>query len=228
MNAKRVVLMALIVAFTCFLASADGDTGYITKRVTDSTLLNEVQTVTVTAGNDTDSFTLTLADGGPQTTGALDWDCTAAEMQAALVALTNIGAGNAVVTESGGVYTVAFQGTLASTALAQLTSTPTGCTVTHATTQQGGLQQLIATGRVVLHSITFGKRPTTGGDITIYDGLDNTGTVKSVFSVSSLAIVSGGGLMTPGTIGPLDWEFRTGLFVDIGAMATFSFVVAYE
>jgi hypothetical protein len=97
-------------------------------------LLNEIQTLTVTDGADADTFTVSYAG---QTTAALDWDISAADMDTALEALSNIEAGDIAVSEAGGIYTVTFQGTLAETNVAEITATPTGCTVTPATTQAG-------------------------------------------------------------------------------------------
>lgn len=72
---------------------------------------NEVQTVTEEAGVDGGTFILTF---GGQSTSALAWDITAANLELALEALPNIGTGNVAVTGSaGGPYTVTFQGTLA-------------------------------------------------------------------------------------------------------------------
>lgn len=98
--------------------------------------LNEIQTVIVTNGNDTDSFTLTYSG---QTTASLLWDCTAAQMKTALEALNNIAVDDVtVVLAPAGTYTVTFQGDLAETDVAQMTSTPTTCDVAHATTTIGG------------------------------------------------------------------------------------------
>lgn len=97
----------------------------------------EVQTITE-GGSGLTSFTLTFAG---QTTDALDDQATAAEVQAALEALSNIGEGNVEVTgNAGGVYTVKFVGDLANTDVAQMTATPTGGTgtVTIATSTAGG------------------------------------------------------------------------------------------
>lgn len=97
----------------------------------------EVQTITE-GGSGLTSFTLTFSG---QTTDSIDADATAAEVQAALEALSNIGAGNVEVTgDPGGVYTVTFVGDLANTNVAQMTATPTGGTgtVTIATATGGG------------------------------------------------------------------------------------------
>jgi len=100
---------------------------------------DEVQTITV-GGSGLTSFTLTYSG---QTTTSLDDQATAAEVQAALEALSNIAVGDVTVTGSaGGVWTVTFGGTLADTNVAAITSTPTGGTgsVTIATTTAGGTE----------------------------------------------------------------------------------------
>lgn len=72
---------------------------------------NEVQTVTITGTPTGGTWTLTF--DGEETTN-LDYDATAGEVEAALEALPNIGAGNVTVSGSaGGPYTVTFVGDLA-------------------------------------------------------------------------------------------------------------------
>lgn len=103
------------------------------------TVTNEIQTVTE-GGAGLTSFTLTYSG---QTTASLAALATAAQVQAALEALSNIGAGNVTVTgAAGGVYTVTFIGALAGTDVAQMTATPTGGsgTVTVATGTAGGTE----------------------------------------------------------------------------------------
>lgn len=86
---------------------------------------NEVQTVTVDATGGT--FTLTFSG---KTTGDLAFDSLAADIQTALEGLSTIGSGNVGVTggpgDAGGTtpYVVTFQGTLADTDVAQMTSDP--------------------------------------------------------------------------------------------------------
>lgn len=97
----------------------------------------EVQTVTE-GGSGLTSFTLTYAG---QTTGSIVAAATAAQVQTALEALSNIGVGDVTVTGSAsGPYTVTFGGSLANTNVAQMTATPTGGsgTVTVATATAGG------------------------------------------------------------------------------------------
>jgi hypothetical protein len=85
------------------------------------------------------SYTITFSG---QTTGSIDDDATAAEVQAALVALSNIAPGDVVVT--GSTNPIAMQltwgGAYANTNVPAPTTTPTGGTgtVNVATTTQGG------------------------------------------------------------------------------------------
>lgn len=101
---------------------------------------DEVQTITIDATGGT--YTLTYSG---QTTAAIDWDATAAEVQSALEALSNIAPGDVTVTgDAGGPYTVTFGGTLSDTNVAQLTSTDSltggAGTVTHGTSTAGGTE----------------------------------------------------------------------------------------
>lgn len=115
-----------------------GAAGTNTVKFTD-TIVDEVQTITVSDGDTTDTFTLTYSG---QTTTDLDWDADAATVTTALEALSNIGVGDVDVSYAsaadGGVYTLTFAGALADTNVTELTSTPTGCTVVHDTTTVGG------------------------------------------------------------------------------------------
>lgn len=85
--------------------------------------VNEVQTLTITGGPTGGSFTLTFKG---QTTAAIAFGATAAAVDAALEALTTIGAGN--VTCAGGplpgtAVTITFVGTLAGTNVPLITAT---------------------------------------------------------------------------------------------------------
>ncbi|MEU8682989.1 hypothetical protein [Streptomyces sp. NPDC048611] len=102
---------------------------------------NEVQTVTVTGGPTGGTFTLTYSG---QTTAAIAYNATAAAVQTALVALSNVNAGDITVTgNAGGPYTLTFGGQYLGDNVAQLTATASltgGSTpgVTVATTTAGG------------------------------------------------------------------------------------------
>lgn len=113
----------------------------------------EVQTVTE-GGSGLTSFTLTFSG---QTTGSIAAGATAAAVQAALVALSNIAPGDVVVTGAdGGPFTVTFGGAYADTNVAQMTATPTGGsgTVTVATQTAGGAES-VSDGREVLAGHLF-------------------------------------------------------------------------
>jgi hypothetical protein len=123
---------------------------------------DEVQTVTE-GGSGLTSFTLTFSG---QTTGAIAAGATAAAVQTALEALSNIGAGNVRVTGSaGGPYTVAFIGDLADANVAQMTATPTGGsgTVTVATTTAGGAE-VSGDGRGVAAGHLVGAKTVRAGN----------------------------------------------------------------
>lgn len=111
----------------------------------------EVQTVTFTGGPTAGTATITLPASGAhpaQTAAAVDFDASAAEVEAALAALDRIGPGGVTVARAGTgtagdpyVYTATFQRGLGD--VPQLTSTNTFTggttpTVTHATTTGGG------------------------------------------------------------------------------------------
>ncbi|GAA2770267.1 hypothetical protein [Streptomyces showdoensis] len=102
---------------------------------------NEVQSVTVTGAPTGGTFTLTL---NGQTAAAIAYNATAAAVQAALVALSNINPGDVTVTgNAGGPYTVTFGGQYLGDNVTQMTATAslTGGTtpgVTVATTTGGG------------------------------------------------------------------------------------------
>jgi len=102
---------------------------------------DEVQTLTE-GGSGLTSWTITYSG---QTTASIDDDATAAEVQAALEALSNIAPGDVTVTGGPlgtGPFTVTFGGTLADTNVAAMTTTPTGGsgTVVVATTTAGGTE----------------------------------------------------------------------------------------
>jgi len=85
--------------------------------------VNELQLIVSNGTGGT--FTITYS---AQTTSALDWDSTAAEIEAALVALSNIAPGDVDVTGAVGAWYVEFMGTLASTNVSQMTVDNTSLT----------------------------------------------------------------------------------------------------
>jgi len=85
---------------------------------------NEVQSIEI---DDNVGGTFTLTFGG-YTTGAIAFNASTAVVQAALQALTSIGLGNVSVGGAAPIWTVTFQGSLASTDVALLTGDGTNLT----------------------------------------------------------------------------------------------------
>lgn len=113
---------------------------------------NETQTVEIDATSGT--FTLTYSG---QTTAAIDFDATAQEVEDALVALSNLGAGDVDVTGTPGDYTVSFDSDLGN--VAELTGDGTNLvggasTVTIATTGGGVAEVTNATDVAVAEALT--------------------------------------------------------------------------
>jgi hypothetical protein len=136
---------------------------------------DEVQTLTE-GGSGLTSFTVTYSG---QTTASLAAAATAAQVQAALEALSNIGAGNVSVSGSaGGPYTVAFIGTLLDTNVAAMTTTPTGGsgTVTVATVTGGGTEG--AGGLDVCGGLLFSSMSVPAGSTRIGVGIFVHGMVR--------------------------------------------------
>lgn len=102
---------------------------------------NEVQTATITGGPTGGTFTLTFSG---QTTASIAYNATAAVVQTALEALSNVNPGDIKVTgAAGGPYTLTFGGQYLGDNVASATATAslTGGTtpgVTMATTTAGG------------------------------------------------------------------------------------------
>ncbi|MFG2540668.1 hypothetical protein ACGFU4_36060 [Streptomyces sp. NPDC048511] len=118
---------------------------------------NEVQTLTVTGGPTGGTFTITFSG---QTTAALAYNATAAQVQTALEALSNIAPGDVTVTgAAGGPWTLTWGGAQLGENVAQPTTTEsfTGGTtpdITVATTTAGG-SAASATGADVFVGFLF-------------------------------------------------------------------------
>jgi hypothetical protein len=100
---------------------------------TGNVAVNEQQTVTLPAGVTGGTYTLTFSTPNPSnTTGTatgIPFNATAAEVQAKLQALANLGTGNVEVTGSpGGPYTVEFKGKFADVNVTQMTASGAGLT----------------------------------------------------------------------------------------------------
>lgn len=109
--------------------------------------VNAVQQVAITGGPTGGTFTLTL---GGQTTAAIPYNATAAQVQTALVALSTISAGGVVC--AGGP----LPGTPVSVAFAALNAIQPVATMTHADSLTGGTSPAVA-----VTSTTTGVGPDT-------------------------------------------------------------------
>lgn len=141
----------------------------ILRLIGGSASVNEEQTVTVT-GN---PFTLTYSG---QTTANISSTATDTQVEAALVALSNLASGDVqVVGADGGPYTVWFQGTLAGTNVSQMTAS----NATIATVDQGADNagvRLVAKTSVLglgatplLYDVAYGKGAINGEEVDFAD-----------------------------------------------------------
>ena len=102
--------------------------------------VNEVQTVTITGTPTGGTFTLTYSG---QTTSAIAYNASAATVDAALEALSNIGAGDVAVTGSaGGPWTVTFSTALAATNVDEMTAS--GASLTGGSSQSISVSDEVA------------------------------------------------------------------------------------
>lgn len=117
---------------------------------------NEVQSVTITGTPTGGTFTLTWSG---QTTAAIPYNATAAQVLAALQALSNIGNNDVSVTGGpgpGSAFAVTFKGLLGGTDVAAMTASGAGLTggttpgVTIGTTTAGGANPAAADGTQTL------------------------------------------------------------------------------
>lgn len=102
--------------------------GIDTAAPENSVAVNEQQVITLADAAGADTFTLTFSG---QTTTALNDDETAANVQAALIALSNVAPGDVTVAgANGGPFTATFAGAYAGQDVPLMSGTGTGCTVT--------------------------------------------------------------------------------------------------
>lgn len=133
-----------------------------------ATAVNEIQTVRINGAPTGGTFTLSFQG---QTTAGIAFDASAAIVEAALEALSNID--DVTVSKSGTTYTITFGGTLAGTDVGQLTgsaSSLTGGAVSVATTQEA-----IATENEV-QRIAFSQTP-SGGTFTLTWNAETTAAI---------------------------------------------------
>jgi hypothetical protein len=121
-------------------------------------------TGTLTIDANAGVFTLTH---GTQTTGWLQFSAAAAEIQAALAALTSIGSGNVTVTAgAAGVFTIAFGGSITDTALTTNADPATGT--------GSGLVKFGTATTTVTFSNMEGAQGSGAGDVMLGDAEANT------------------------------------------------------
>jgi hypothetical protein len=111
--------------------------------------VDEVQQVAISGGGNNTNWTLGF--GGQTTTPVFVKNPNAATVQAALEALSTIGAGNVAVTGSGWVWNVTFQGVLGDQSVAPLVGTISGggtIAVTTTTPGAGGTGPISAVSSV--------------------------------------------------------------------------------
>ena len=73
--------------------------------------------------------------------------------------------------------------------------------------------QLVHTGKCILHAVTL-NGITTVGDIAIYDGIDNSGTLVGTISARSAVSVS-----FQGVTFLYDCKMVTGIYIDVTSFA---------
>ncbi|MFE5332946.1 hypothetical protein ACFRCG_41840 [Embleya sp. NPDC056575] len=134
---------------------------------------SEVQTVSITGGPTGGTFTLTYSG---QTTAAIAYNASAAVVQAALEALSNIGVGDVVCTGGalpGTAVTVTFGGTLAYTDVAAMTANSGSLT--------GGTSPTV----VIATPTAGGAEPSLGGLETLVGFLFCAVAAPSVYSTNT-------------------------------------------
>jgi hypothetical protein len=138
---------------------------------------DEIQSITINNKATGGTYTLTFTDatGVAKTTGRIAWNASAATVQAALAALTNIGAGNVSVTGASPLtgYRVQFIGTLAHTNFAKMGANGSalignGAKVTVGAVQDGSFSATtcpsgpFVTGKSYYHLLTLAAFVITG------------------------------------------------------------------
>lgn len=163
---------------------------------------NEVQVVTLIGSPTGGTFTLTFQG---QTTSATAYNASAATVQTNLIALSNIGASDVVVTGSaGGPYTCTFAATLANTDLQQMTGSGaslTGAAVNVATTQAA------SAGNNEQESIVLQGSPSGGTFTLTFNAETTSGIAYNASAATVQAALEGLATPVPGdfsiTGGPL-------------------------
>lgn len=139
-----VILLALLQSAWAKTTTWTGNAAAVKQIQTITVGVNEVQSVTITGTPTGGTFTLTYSG---QTTGAIAFDADAATVDAALEALSNIGADDVTCTGGalpGAAVTVTFTGALAGTDVAEMTAD--GALLTGGTTPAASVTTTTAGG----------------------------------------------------------------------------------
>lgn len=208
-------------------SSLTGGSVFVTTTQQAAVGTNEIQRVTLTGNPTGGTFTLTF---NAETTGAIDYDATAAEVQAALVALATPVAGDFSVTGvDGGPWNVQFKGAYAATNVSALTGNAgslTGVgtqtnTISSVTSPTGPNWWSEPDNWQDVASSTAAY-PSTG-DTVIFDdcnvdclyGIDQSGVTVVMLDIRS-GYTGSIGLEQRDNNGDVFWEYRTGE-LNIGA-----------
>lgn len=140
---------------------------------------NEVQRITIAGTPSQGTFTLTF---GGQTTSAIAYNATAANVVSALEALSTIGSGNVTGANGplpGTAVNITFTGTLAETDVAAMTANANGLTTSFSTTTAG------SPVRSEVQRLTP-STTATGGTFTVTFGANTTSAQSYSVTASSL------------------------------------------
>jgi hypothetical protein len=190
--------------------------------------INEVQRLTITGAPTAGTFTLTYAG---QTTSAIAYNATAAAVQTAMEALSNIAPSDVVVTGGPGPatpYTFTFGGTLAGKDVTAMTTTGS---YTGGTSPLGTITTITA-GVVPVSSIMSTSVSTTAALRTIIVDLEPPASAcgaRPLLDASNASFTSIAGVATglsvaltttPAATGPTWWDFGDGTWDYVAAPGT--------
>lgn len=204
------------------LATADpGDTGAneVTGLSRTAVRLNEVQTLTITGAPTGGSFTITYSG---QTTAAIPFDATAAEIQAELELLSNVGEGNVLVTGGplpGAAIAIEFVKALGGQSLSLMTTTDS---LTGGTTPASAIVETVD-GLDVLGA--YADDAGSGGRITtLADTLPlGTATVPETATHGMLftAEVGGNMVVSEALVGPVSYAADQAVEIGTAGLSIF-------
>lgn len=200
----------LVDYYCAFTSGANTVTGTVATVIDAEGLdgVNEVQQLSFDLDPDSGTFTITFSG---DTTAALNWNDSAATIEAALEALPSIGVGNisvAGVVDSTTGLTLTFQGTLEKTDVAEVTSISsllqgaTPVVITPSTTTPGDPGQVANTFRYEFDSLPTNLANIQVGDLIKLTDLDAAGN-NGFFQITAVSTAGNGHIeiLNPGGIG---------------------------